>query len=101
MEKEIINPPKSWKNINNHFLNAIENEWYINLIELENLITKYTILFFSEINLKTLHMPITTGSISSPMGLGSDSLPVKINLHGIDTYLADSMQFLLEYATRI
>lgn len=101
MKKQIINPPKSWKDINNHFLNAIDNEWYINLIELENLITKYTTLFYSEIKLKTLHMPITTGSISSPMGLGSDSVPVKINLHGIDTYLADSMQFSLEYAIRL
>jgi asparaginyl-tRNA synthetase len=35
------------------------------------------------------------------MGLGSDSTPVKVNLMGIDTYLADSMQFGLEYACRL
>jgi asparaginyl-tRNA synthetase len=34
------------------------------------------------------------------MGLGSDSLPVAIDLFGVKTYLADSMQFLLEYACR-
>ena len=51
-------------------------------------------------NIKNMFLPITTGSISSPMGLGSDSLPVKINLNGVPTYLADSMQFLLEYGNR-
>jgi asparaginyl-tRNA synthetase len=35
------------------------------------------------------------------MGLGSDSTPVKVNLMGVDTYLADSMQFGLEYACRL
>jgi asparaginyl-tRNA synthetase len=35
------------------------------------------------------------------MGLGSDSLPVRVNLFGVDTYLADSMQFALEYGCRI
>jgi len=57
--------------------------------------------FYSEREIKTLHLPITTGSISSPMGLGSDSSPVNIDLFGINTYLADSMQFMLEYGCRI
>lgn len=35
------------------------------------------------------------------MGLGSDSLPVHISLHGQDTYLADSMQFALKYFLRL
>jgi aspartyl/asparaginyl-tRNA synthetase len=34
------------------------------------------------------------------MGLGSDSLPVSVNLFGEPTYLADSMQFTLEYMLR-
>lgn len=101
MKKQTVQPPKTWKNVENHYLKAIDNEWYLDLIEIENMINKYTTLFYSEKNIKTLHMPITTGSISSPMGLGSDSLPVKIKLHNIDTYLADSMQFSLEYATRL
>ena len=46
-------------------------------------------------------MPLTTGSISSPMGLGSDSLPVAIQMNGEKTYLADSMQFYLELAVRM
>lgn len=48
-----------------------------------------------------MHLPVTTGSISSPMGRGSDSLPVKVKLEGVETYLADSMQFLLEYGCRL
>lgn len=35
------------------------------------------------------------------MGLGSDSSPVSINLAGIDTYLADSQQFALEFLCRL
>ena len=57
--------------------------------------------FYEEKGIITMHLPVTTGSISSPMGRGSDSLPVKVNLEGIDTYLADSMQFLLEYGCRL
>ncbi|XP_028454911.1 uncharacterized protein LOC114569287 [Perca flavescens] len=41
--------------------------------------------------------PLTTDTISSPMGLGSDSEPVSVNLLGQDIYLADSVQFVLEY----
>ena len=35
------------------------------------------------------------------MGLGSDSKPIHIEILGQDTYLADSMQFSLEYALRL
>lgn len=98
--KDLIEPKKSWKIPQTHFINAINDEWYRKLVEIENLISKYTNLFYIEKNIKTMHLPITTGSISSPMGLGSDSIPVKIQLGGRDTYLADSMQFALEYGCR-
>ena len=35
------------------------------------------------------------------MGLGSDSQPVSVSLGGLNTYLADSQQFVLEYASRL
>jgi asparaginyl-tRNA synthetase len=35
------------------------------------------------------------------MGLGSDSQPVKIQIGGADTFLADSMQFMLEFGCRL
>ncbi len=95
-----IKPSKSWKDCNTHFIKAVKDEWYKSLVEIENMISKYTMLFYIDKGLKMMHLPITTGSISSPMGLGSDSLPVKVNLSGCDTYLADSMQFALEYGCR-
>lgn len=75
--------------------------WYKCLVHLENTISCETYSFYRERGLSTIHLPITTGSISSPMGRGSDSSPVKINLLGIETYLADSMQFMLEYGCRL
>lgn len=95
-----IYPEKSWKNIDTHFIKALHSKWYKQLVELENLISIETIKYYEKLDIITMHLPITTGSISSPMGRGSDSSPVKINLCGIDTYLADSMQFMLEYGCR-
>lgn len=83
------------------YLNIIENEWYHTLVLLENLINVETVKFYENRGIITMHLPITTGAVSSPMGRGSDSLPVKVNLCGVDTYLADSMQFMLEYGCRM
>lgn len=47
------------------------------------------------------HVPVTTTSISSPMGLGSDSEPVDAIINGHKVYLADSLQFLLELGLRV
>ena len=74
-----ISADSSWKETDTHFIRAIENPWYRSLVEMNHLISKYTMLFYNTKNIKTMHLPITTGSISSPMGLGSDSLPVKVN----------------------
>lgn len=97
---DLIEPKKLWQDSKTHFIKAIDDEWYRKLVDIDNLISKYTNLFYIDKNIKTMHLPITTGSISSPMGLGSDSKPVKIKLGGCDTYLADSMQFALEYGCR-
>lgn len=75
--------------------------WYRTLFRLQDCFVKTSMRFFSERNLSYIPLPVTTGSISSPMGLGSDSLPVQVELGGESVYLADSMQFLLEYACRM
>lgn len=93
--------PNTWKNPYTHYLEVLENPWYKLLVDLENLISVETMKFYNDKGIITMHLPITTGSISSPMGRGSDSLPVKIKLENVDTYLADSMQFLLEYGCRL
>jgi len=96
-----IRPKRSWENASTHFLYAINDPWYKHIATIENIIHEATCEFYKGEGIKTLFLPITTGSISSPMGLGSDSLPVKVNLCGVETYLADSMQFMLEYGCRI
>jgi len=101
MERKALMPPKSWKNQNTHYLKAVESDWYRLLVDLEDLITTETYNFYKLKGMKTMHLPITTGSISSPIGRGSDSSPVKIKIDGVETYLADSMQFMLEYGCRL
>lgn len=83
------------------FLQLISDPWYSLLVDLQNQLTVSTHAYWSKRNCKTLHLPITTHSISSPMGLGSDSLPVEVELAGVRTFLADSMQFMLEYGCRL
>jgi aspartyl/asparaginyl-tRNA synthetase len=82
------------------FLEITQIQRYKTLNKLYSDFVVYTHEFYKEKNISPVLLPITCGSISSPMGLGSDSLPVKVNLFGCDTYLADSMQFQLEYMLR-
>lgn len=96
-----VNPPKSWKNTKEHHLEVLDSEWYQIISKLQAQFVKSTVDFYNQKGLDFILLPITTGSISSPMGLGSDSSPVKVNIEGIDCYLADSMQFFLEFACRI
>src|SRR5947209_3606078 len=93
--------PASWTNLSTHYALAITDPWYLALVDVQDAISRATVEFFSSKGLRNLHLPITTNAISSPMGLGSDSLPVQVNLFGIETYLADSMQFMLEYGCRL
>ncbi|QMU80502.1 asparaginase [Streptacidiphilus sp. PB12-B1b] len=79
----------------------MDSAWYAALLDLQDTITSATVGFWTERGVRFGHLPVTTGSVSSPMGLGSDSLPVKVDLFGAPTYLADSMQFSLEYLCRL
>jgi asparaginyl-tRNA synthetase len=92
---------RSWQNRDGHYISALSDPWYAAICEIQNAISVATFRFFCERGLRTLHLPITTASISSPMGLGSDSKPVSVDLLGTRTYLADSMQFMLEYGCRL
>ncbi len=82
------------------FLIAIKNPWYKLLLEIQNIIIESTVEYYRKKNVKGLLTPTTTLSVSSPMGLGSDSTPVEVELDGRKIYLSDSMQFLLEYGCR-
>ncbi|MDN3610404.1 asparagine synthetase A [Vibrio ostreicida] len=93
-------PPQTWKCPQTHYLEAFDQRWYKQLLEIQSELNFLTHDFYRQQNMTSVMLPITTGSISSPMGLGSDSLPVEVEIAGQPTYLADSMQFMLEYALR-
>lgn len=94
--------PRLWHLGGGFAVSALQSSWYQTLFSIQSTFFHASTDFFRkpDLNYKYLLVPLTTGSISSPMGLGSNSQPVSIQLHGEDTYLADSQQFLLEYALR-
>jgi asparaginyl-tRNA synthetase len=94
-------PPESWKSPHEHLGRAIQSEWYQCLATLLAEINYATHEFCRQEGFCSAFLPVTTSAVSSPIGLGSDSLPVRIHLGEYSTYLADSMQFLLEYVLRI
>lgn len=96
-----IDAPGSWRDPETHFVQTLSHPWYKGLALLQDVLSSATSDFFRSRRLRTVHLPITTPSVSSPIGLGSDSLPVRIEISGQPTYLADSMQFMLEYGCRL
>lgn len=92
-----------WRDTKGYAIRALNSPWHTTLFRLQNTLFQASNDFFRSptVDFKYLIVPLTTGSISSPMGFGSDSQPVSIQLHNHQTYLADSQQFLLEYALRL
>lgn len=101
VEGKLVTPPKSWTTPDRHYHEVLSHPWYSALVRLQNSVSVLTTKFWDDRDVLNMHLPITTGSISSPMGLGSDSTPVKVNLLGVETFLADSMQFMLELGSRL
>lgn len=96
-----ITPPCTWEKPQSHSILAIKSQWYRNLFQVQNTLFHSTVHYFNnKCKYSYALTPITTDTISSPMGLGSDSEPVFVNMLGQDVYLADSMQFVLEYFLR-
>uniref|UniRef100_UPI003AAD9B97 uncharacterized protein n=1 Tax=Centroberyx gerrardi TaxID=166262 RepID=UPI003AAD9B97 len=94
-------PPRSWEDPPTHSTLAIKSQWYRNLFQIQNTLFHSTVEYFHNTCQYSYALtPLTTDTISSPMGLGSDSEPVFVNMLGQDVYLADSMQFVLEYFLR-
>ncbi len=102
MVKKIQQAPRLWENPSTFAANALQSSWYTTMLRMQSTLIHTSIDFFNrEKKYRYVTVPVTTGSISSPMGLGSDSQPVSIELAGARTYLADSQQFTLEYALRL
>lgn len=89
-----------WRPSERRFLDIIDDPFYRLLADLQDLLLTESVRFWSPRSVRYMNFPITTDSVSSPMGKGSDSVPVAVDLHGKRTYLADSMQFMLEYGCR-
>lgn len=96
-----INTPKLWNNESGHFNAVLTDHWYKLIFQLSSQFLSSTHSFFQQEGMTPVLMPITMGSVSSPMGKGSDSIPVGVELFGQETFLADSMQFQLEYLLRL
>jgi asparaginyl-tRNA synthetase len=79
----------------------LEDPWYRMLLELFDAFAHATAAYWRERGLMHAPVPLTTGSISSPMGMGSDSAPLSVDVAGQRTYLADSQQFALEALCRL
>ena len=75
----MIKPKTTWENPNK-YIELIKDPWYKTIVEIQNIINLYTPQFYQGKSIKTLYLPVTTSSISSPMGLGSDSKPVQVDL---------------------
>lgn len=99
---ETVQPPKSWRSPPQHLGTVLEHPWYAALVTVQDALFRRSVDFFQKhLGYKYCFVPATTDAVSSPMGLGSDSEPVPIDFLGQKTYLADSMQFSLEYFLRI
>lgn len=99
-KNKCVPPPQKWLDAQQHFTSTLSHSWYNLLFRLYGDIIYTTNDFYRKREYTPALMPLTVESVSSPMGLGSDSLPVQVNLFNTPTYLADSMQFQLEYLLR-
>ena len=82
--------------VNSHIQNLISNIYYQNLVLLRNLVEKGCDQYFSSYKAPKVDLYLISCSITSPLGLGSDSKPIKFKLDDKIFCLADSSQFGME-----
>ncbi|MEU1844668.1 amino acid--tRNA ligase-related protein [Micromonospora sediminicola] len=79
----------------------LRSDWYGLIADLHDVVHTETVRYAAAKGLKHLFLPITTRTVTCPTALGSDAEPVPVTVGGVRTYLADSMQFALEYGCRV
>lgn len=94
-------PPESWRRPQDHLDTLLTSPWYRSLAIIIDEVVDASHTYFRGLGARCPTLPVTTGAVSSPMGLGCDSTPVEVRLGGQHVYLADSMQFHLELAARL
>ena len=70
-------------NAHDRFLKVISDPLYTQLVAIQDGLQRDSIAFWASRDVLFMHLPLTTRSVSSPMGLGSDSKPVQIDIAGI------------------
>lgn len=84
-------------NPKNHYLELTKSSYFHALIIIRHYIKIISDYYFSsEIGAKNIDLFMLTPSVSSPMGPGSDSDPIKIQFGKLETFLVDSSQFGFE-----
>lgn len=96
-----LNVPRLWVDADGGFQRSLTSPWARLVADLQDSVVRATYNYAHTRSVRALHFPITTRTVTCPTGLGSDSVPVPVKVNGVDTYLADSMQFMLEYGCRI
>jgi asparaginyl-tRNA synthetase len=97
-----VEPPASWgSNDLAALARSLGSPWYRLVGDLHDIINVTTQRYASSRGVKSLFLPVTTRTVTCPTALGSDSEPVPVTVSGVNTYLADSMQFALEYGCRV
>ncbi|MEU8891563.1 amino acid--tRNA ligase-related protein [Streptomyces sp. NPDC048442] len=83
------------------FVTALRSPWYSLIADLGDTVQRTTMDYARSQGVKSMWLPQTTRTITCPTGFGSDTEAVKVQVNGVDTYLQDSMQYLLEYGCRL
>lgn len=79
-----------------HIANLINDSYYKNLISLRNTVSKACDDYFQSQGAPRIDLFMVAKGVSSPMGKGSDSLPIPFDLGKQHVYLVDSAQFGME-----
>ena len=101
IENTQLIPPRTHASEPGAFLEAMRSPWHGLVVDLHDTILRATVDYARSLGLKALYLPLTTRTITCPTGLGSDTCPVPVTVNGVETYLPDSLQFLLEYGCQV
>ena len=80
-----------------HYLDLASSPYYAAILAVRHYLRATTDHYFGiELGMKSIDLFMLTPSVSSPMGPGSDSEPVRVRIGDLDTNLTDSSQFGFE-----
>lgn len=81
---------------NFHIDNLASSDYYRNLVLLRNIVETACDVYFQDLKAPKVDLFLIAKGISSPMGKGSDSSPIPLQLGNQSVFLVDSAQFGME-----